>query len=264
MDIFVKIETRTGDHKAAVPQIRYLQAGERATPIEWGVDGKGHITNLNLASSTLLPVTLMVQTDGRIDKHGLSSQYIDCLKTFHVVRTDVKNQTIMHEMQHGDLNIRVTLSPFADFGANGSLLQYESAFVEDIKQNIAKGNTSIKTCLAMLTTGISLPQALCILSGKGIEINDSKREAVQNLRYALLESDSKASTGLAPMHNTVVTRTLDRIQANLPLDLKRGFFSLLQARKYCQDAKIPIAAQNVNRMRLALCAVLQYQSVLIH
>jgi hypothetical protein len=56
--------------------------------------------------------------------------------------------------------------------------------------------------------------------GQSIEIDESKRTVIQNLRYSLLESDTEASTGLKAMHHTVVTRTLDRIQAKLPIDLQ--------------------------------------------
>ena len=204
----------------------------------------------------------MAQTDGLIDKNGLSSQYIDCFKTFYVTREDAAKKTIMHQLQHGNMKLQVTLSPFADFKTEGPLVQYKSDVVEALKQNIEKGNISIKTCIAMLTTGITLPQTQRILHGQSIEIDESKRTVIQNLRYSLLESDTEASTGLKAMHHTVVTRTLDRIQAKLPIDLQKGFFLLLQARKYCQDNKIPIEARNEEGMQAAARAVLQYQSAL--
>lgn len=267
MDLYVKVEANHCDElqhpkQTAMPQIRYLQAGECATPITWKLNGTGKITNLHPSSSTLLPITLMAQTDGLIDNHGLSSQYIDCFKTFHVMREDAGKKTIMHEMQHGNINLKVTLSPFADFKADSPLQQYKSDVVENMIENINKGNVSIKTCISMLTTGITLPQAKSILSGQAIEIDESKRALIQNLRYALLESDTKASTGLQAMHHTVVTRTLDRVQAKLPINLQKGFFLLLQARKYCQDAKIPIKAENVQGLQSAARSVLQYQSAL--
>ena len=225
MDLYVKVEAKHCDQlqqpkNMDIPQIRFLQAGERATLLTWDINGSGKISNLNPSSSTLLPITLMAQTDGLIDKNGLSSQYIDCFKTFYVTREDAAKKTIMHQLQHGNMKLQVTLSPFADFKTDGPLVQYKSDVVEALKQNIEKGNISIKTCIAMLTTGITLPQTQMILHGQSIEIDESKRTVIQNLRYSLLESDTEASTGLKAMHHTVVTRTLDRIQAKLPIDLQ--------------------------------------------
>lgn len=256
VDLYVKLDTG----HAATPQIRYVQAGGCATAIEWNVCGTGKITNLNVASSTLLPISLMAQTDGLIDKHGLSSQYIDCLATIHVDPKDVQNRTIMHVIDHGNLNIKMILSPFADLRTDEPLRQYQSDRVERIKRNISNGNIGIKTCIAMLTTGISLSQATDILNGIPIQIDRSKQDLVRRLKCTELESDSSASTGLNAMHHTVVTRTLAQTQLKLPINLKHGFFLLLQARKYCHDSNITITADNVEKLQPAVRVILQVGS----
>ena len=253
VDLYVKLDTG----HAATPQIRYVQAGERATAITWNICGTGKITNLNLASSQLLPISVMVQTNGIIQEQGASSQYIDCLNTFHVLRADAQNKTIMHVIDRGDLKLKVILSPFADLRTDEPLRQYKSDHVERITRNISNGNISIKTCIAMLTSGVSLSQATDILNGKPIQIDASKKGLVRRLKCTELESDSSASIGLNAMHHTVVTKTLAQTQLKLPINLKHGFFLLLQARKYCHDSNITITADNIEKLQPAVRLISQ-------
>ena len=69
MDLYVKVEAKHCNQleqtkNIDIPQIRFLQAGERATLLTWDINGSGKISNLNLSSSTLLPITLMARETG--------------------------------------------------------------------------------------------------------------------------------------------------------------------------------------------------------
>ena len=248
MRLYVRLEAQACDvhtgakMKVLAPQFGHVQVGGRAAEIHWKNDsGVGVIENFTPRTTPFTPISIMTTTGGVIDPTA-SKIGVDCDFTAHVETQHLScSNPILFNHSKGDVQIQLIISSTPEFTSLGPIPEYSSKVVNGLLESIYKGDSTIKTCITSLVTGLDKNKATVLLSGGKVYTPDIHvRESIEKLSDFVMNSASKITTSLGPVHHLVQSKLMGHVRDNLTVNVKEGFFIGLRALQICENMGLDI------------------------